>query len=150
MTRGRRRLTIAVTVVLLAAAALSAAYVPRTLVAGEDRLGRTYEVTASPGLARAAVNVSAAEGSVTHHGPALPGGLTAEALPLAPGQDLVVGTTTWRTDSVRLRTTGPDVEARLHRVGWRRVFTAEVASPGEGEVVAIDEDGRVLEVLERW
>ncbi|MFP4148542.1 MAG: hypothetical protein ACLFUG_06905 [Nitriliruptoraceae bacterium] len=144
----RLRALLATLLVLLLAAVLAVAFVPRTLDEGRAILGTEWTVTAAPRALTPAFTVTAEDAAVTIAGTRWPGRLQAEQVRLGPEAVAVVGSVPPDTRSVRLTTDAGSVhESRVSSLAWHQVHRVVLDGPVTVvEVVAIGPSGQVLAV----
>ena len=153
--RQRSAWTVAGVVAVLAIALLATAYVPRTVATGGEG-EQSWRVTVTPGLVSPSLRLVGDDGTDHRAGgfaprPTLDTTRIWAAPPDAVGNPVtvVVGFTPSGTDSVRVTSDARGVgEASVRRVAWRRVHVAVIeADAFVEELVAISEDGRVLDTV---
>jgi hypothetical protein len=141
--------------VTLTVALLVTAFIPRTVATGGDG-DRSWQVSVTPGIISPSIRLTAGAGiDRAASGFGMRPSLDATQVFVVPGEfggaptTLVVGPTPAGTDSIRVTSDTHGVgEAQVQRVAWRRVHVEVIEADATiEELVAISDDGRVLEAV---
>lgn len=128
------------------------ALVPRTVAEGGEGAD-AWRLRAAPGIVEVRLWLDGpgqqSSGQLGVSPPASLGATQVWSVPTMPPTTLVVGPTPRGADSVRVTSEARGVaEASIERLGWRRLHVHVIeADSGVRELVAIGEDGRVLQAV---